>query len=272
MSQGLSLWQSWYTIPMRKKIVIANWKMNPSTPKDALKLFTQTQKVVAKTRGVEVVVCPPTIFLSDLARKRGVSRKILLGAQDVFFETEGAHTGETSARAVHAYKAHYTIVGHSERRAHGETNEAVAKKAQCALREGLTAVVCVGEKERNDDGAYYAFLREQTETVFSLLSREDLTRLIIAYEPVWAIGKDASHALNPDGVYETVLFIRKLLIERFEKTAGSVVPILYGGAVKAENAGELLERGGVDGFLVGSASLDAEVFGEIVKKTEFSRK
>ncbi len=250
---------------MRKKICIANWKLNPETPKEALALFKATQSAIAKVKEVEVVVCPPALFLADISRVRGVSRKIALGTQDAFFENGGAYTGELSPRTAHAYKAQYAIVGHSERRSLGESNAVVGKKVRAVLKEGLIAVLCVGETERNDEGAFYTQIREELEEVLLGITKKELSRLIIAYEPVWAIGKSAENAMHTRDLHEMVLFIRKVCIEKFGKKPAEEIAILYGGSVKKENAHNLLVGGGIDGFLIGSASLDAQEFGEIVK-------
>jgi len=249
---------------MKHRLVVANWKMNPSTLREAKKLFEGTQKGVSRLRNVDTVVCPPTVFLADVAKARK-GTKIGLGVQDVFHTESGAYTGQTSPQMLAGYKATYAIVGHSERRALGETSELVGRKARYAIEEGITTIVCVGESERNEDGTYYFFIREELEAVFAGLGRSELKRLVIAYEPIWAIGKTATEAMQPRQLNEMVLFIKKLLIERFGRKPASNVRILYGGSVKADNAEEIVRAGGVDGLLVGSASLDAKEFTNIVK-------
>jgi len=249
---------------MKNRLVVANWKMHPATPREAKRIFEGTQKGVVRTRGVDTVVCPPAVFLADVARARK-GTKIGLGVQDVFYQDTGAYTGQISPQMAQGYKATYAIVGHSERRALGETHELVGRKARYAIQEGLNTIVCVGESERSEDGTYYFFIREELEAVFEGLRRSELKRLVIAYEPIWAIGKTATEAMQPRQLNEMVLFIKKLLIERFGRKPASTVRILYGGSVKVDNAEEIVRAGGVDGLLVGSASLDPKEFTNIVK-------
>lgn len=246
-----------------KKYVIANWKMNPEKPAEAKKIFIGIKKGVAKVKGVEVAVCPPYPFLPELAREL-TGTKVRLGVQDLFHKDAGAHTGEVSAPMVQSYKASYAILGHSERRAQGETNDVVAQKVVSALANGFTAVLCVGEQERSDEGVYYTFIADELRSAFASIKRKDLASIVLAYEPIWAIGKTADQAMQPSEVYEMVLFIRKILTETFGRAAAQRVPILYGGSVKAGNTESLLVEGKVDGLLVGGASLDPKEFSAIV--------
>lgn len=248
---------------MSHRLVIANWKMNPKTPAVAKRIYAGTVRGATKVRGVQTVVCPPSIFLPELAKVTKGS-KVRLGVQDLFFEDEGAFTGQTSASMAKAYKASYAILGHSERRALGESNELVGRKVRHAIVSGLTAVLCVGERERHEDGLYYTFVRDELEAVFAGLKRVELAKLIVAYEPIWAIGKRGNEAMQTRDLCEMTLFIKKLLIERFGRNPASKARILYGGSVKADNAAGLVSEGGVDGLLVGSASLDAKQFTHIV--------
>lgn len=249
---------------MNTNLIIANWKMNPVKPGDAKKIFTGTATGAKRTKGANVVVCPPFVFLPELSKlPRG--KNVALGVQDIFYEEHGAYTGQTSPAMAHAYKATYAIIGHSERRELGETNELVGRKVTYAIQEGLTAVLCVGERERREDGSYYTFVREEIETAILGLQRKDLAKLVIAYEPVWAIGKSAVEAMQPRELHEMVLFIRKVLTEKFGRAPAGRVPVLYGGAVKAENSEEIMRDGGVNGLLVGSASLNPKEFVKIVE-------
>ncbi len=251
-------------IDMKKRIV-ANWKMNPSTPSEAKKIFTAIKKSASSVTGIDICVCPPAVFLSELS-KQGSIRGVTLGAQDVFSEDTGAYTGQTSPKMVQSYKAKLSIIGHSERRERGEDNTTVGKKAKHCIASGMTALVCVGERTRSDEGEYYTFIRDELEAVLSELKKKDIQHLVLAYEPVWAIGKGATEALEPSALYEMVLFLRKVITERFGRTSGNSVPILYGGSVKPENAKTFVHDGGVDGLLVGSASLDAKQFIAICKE------
>ena len=249
-----------------EKLLVANWKMNPTSVREATKITLGVQKSMSGVKGVQVVLCPPFIYLPELS-KRVKGAKVQLGVQDVAPQDAGALTGQISVPMVKGYKAKWTIVGHSERRALGETNELVARKVHYTITEGLTAIVCVGEKERNDEGDYYNFVREELEAVYAGLKRKELNRLVIAYEPIWAIGKRSEEAMQTQELYEMVLFIKKLLIERFGRKPAEQVAILYGGSVKPENTAALIKDGGVDGLLVGSASLDPTQFAKIIDNT-----
>jgi triosephosphate isomerase len=246
-----------------QKYVVANWKMNPQKTVEAKKVFTGTKKGAHKVKGVEVVVCPPYVFLPELAKELK-STKVKLGVQDIFYKDKGAFTGEVSADMVKGYKATYAILGHSERRELGEDNELVADKVESAIVNGFAAVLCVGERERNDDGQYYQFVGEEIRSAIARLKRKDLAKLVIAYEPIWAIGKSADEAMQPGDLFEMVLFIRKILTEKFGRAPAGRIPILYGGSVKADNTEAFIQQGGVDGLLVGSASLDPKEFTNII--------
>ncbi len=253
----------WYTFDM-KKLIIANWKMNPTSVKEAKKVFAGIKNSVAKIKGVQTVVCPPAIYLSDLA-KECKGKAVELGVQDLFCEDSGAYTGQVSAPMVAGFKVKWAILGHSERRELGETNELIGRKVRYAMAHGITPILCVGERERTDEGEYYTFVRAELEAALLGIKRKDIVKLVIAYEPIWAIGKSAEEACSTAQLFEMQLYLRKLLIERYGRALAEQVPILYGGSVKAGNATELVREGGVDGLLVGSASLDAKVFGEIVR-------
>lgn len=250
---------------MHDVLVVANWKMNPPTIRDARRIWSGTSRGAAVTRGVRVVVCPPYLFLPELAAELKKSGAVALGVQDLSPEEVGAYTGQVSASMLLPYKVTWTILGHSERRALGETDEFVALKVRQAIAKGLSPILCVGERERSDDGAFYTLIRTQLEAVFTLLKRKDIPKLTIAYEPVWAIGKGATEAMSAAQLYEMALYIRKILIERYGRTTTNDIRVLYGGAVKAENARTLVREGGVDGLLVGSASLDPKQLTAIMR-------
>lgn len=245
-------------------VVVANWKMHPKTLADARKLFSAIKKIASSARGARVVMCPPVPYLASL-REAYRGKSVVWGAQDVFWGTVGAHTGSVSAPMLKSAGASYVIVGHSERRALGETNEDVAKKAHAAMGEGMTAIVCVGERERDAQGGYLGFIQSQLGVVLRNFQKHQLKHLVVAYEPLWAIGKTHKDALDPHGVHEMSLYIRKLLVERYGQVLARRVPIIYGGSVEQENAQALLEEGNSNGFLVGHASLDPKAFSEILK-------
>lgn len=242
-----------------KCLVVANWKMNPDTLRAAKKLLEATKKAAVAAKGVSVVVCPPAVFLRELASARG---KVAFGAQNMHFEQRGSFTGEISSVQVKDAKASYAIIGHAERRAMGETNDDVRKKIDAALAANLTPIFCIGEKARGIGAEHFEFVREQLRSALSDESAKRLSKIVIAYEPVWAIG--APKAMEPRQMQEMSIFIRKTLVERCG-AAGHEVKILYGGAVDAGNAGTMLREGDVAGLLVGRASVDADGFTNLLK-------
>ncbi len=153
-------------------------------------------------------------------------------------------------------------------RAAGETSHLVALKAQAVIKHGLTAVVCIGESERDARGGYLTHLEEQIRQSLAGITRPKLTSVVIAYEPVWAIGKSADEAMTPTTLHETTLFIKKILVSMYGRAAGTAVRVLYGGSVESKNAGSLMQDGAVDGFLVGHASVDAKEFKTIIASVD----
>ena len=247
-----------------KKLIIANWKLNPTTLKDAKKLFTDIKKVASKTQKVQTVICPPFVYINELS-KMYAGHRIEIGAQDVFWEDRGSYTGEVSPAMLKNVGAKYVIIGHSERRALGESNDDVNKKMITALKAGLNVILCIGESKRDSQALYLKFLTQELESAFEGVHKKYLNNITIAYEPIWTIGKTAGDAMSPHKMHEMYIFIRKILTEVFDKKAASDVPVIYGGSVEPENAQELLAYGEIDGFLVGHASLDADEFNKILK-------
>jgi len=235
-------------------LVAGNWKMNgdPSSMDEFGRMIARAPE--ARTRGVELVVCPPAVLIAKFAERATVSN-IGIGGQDCHPEPSGAHTGDVSAEMLAAVGASHVIVGHSERRAeHQETDELVAKKARAAQRAGLTAIVCVGEtEEQRDAGEAEAVVSRQVEG--SLPGELDPARLVLAYEPVWAIG--TGRTPSAEDIAAMHAHVRGLLGTRFPDRQ---VRILYGGSVKPANAEEILAVENVDGALVGGASLKADDF------------
>jgi triosephosphate isomerase (TIM) len=246
----------------RNILVVGNWKLNPLSQAKANELFVSIQKAInTKNATATIVACPPAIFLSGL-QKLVKKARIILGAQDAFYESQGAFTGQIAIPMLKDVGVAYVIVGHSERRALGESNEVVGKKVGALLASGLTAIVCIGETARDTHGDYFTFIEAQLTAVLSQVKPAHLGRLVIAYEPVWAIGT-GKHATAED-VQEMKLFIQKVIADKVSRAAVSKVAVLYGGSVNADNAATLLEEGNVDGFLVGGASLKVSEFKGIV--------
>ncbi|UCG53070.1 MAG: triose-phosphate isomerase [Candidatus Latescibacterota bacterium] len=245
----------------RAKLVAANWKMQKSIA-GARSFSERLVAGAADDVACEIVLFPPFFALPFAAEKlKGTS--IAVGAQDLFWEKEGAYTGEISAGMIVEAGGTFVIVGHSERRhVIGETNEVIAKKLKAAIEAGLTPVFCVGEKiSHREAGEAEQFVGEQLESALSQLSASDLERIIIAYEPVWAIG--TGKTATPEDAVEMHRFIRGCLSSRFGSDLSERTRILYGGSVKPENAADLLREKEIDGALVGGASLDVDSFIEI---------
>lgn len=247
----------------KKKRIIANWKMNPASVAEAKLLFTKTKKEGSKLEKVETIICPASIYLGMFAHL-GTTR-VSLGAQDTFYANGARATGEVSPEMVKDLGTSYCIVGHSERRALGESDDIVAKKALAVLKEGMNAILCIGEKVRDEDAHYYEFLKNQLRSSLAGVQRRFLTGLIVAYEPVWAIGKSARDAMKPRDIQEMAIFIRKVLTDLYGPTSASDIPIIYGAAVEEANVATILSEGGVSGLLVGHASLDVGRFTKMLK-------
>jgi len=239
--------------------------MAPVTPAAAKKLAEKVKKASAELQKTDTVICPPFIFLDEAGK---ATSKCALGAQNAFYEAEGAFTGEVSPHMLVNSGVKYVILGHSERRALGESNELIAKKIAMSLKVGLTVILCVGEKERDDEGQYLHILEEQIKNSLKGISKKQIGVVVIAYEPVWAIGAKATGVITPEALLETVIFIRKVLSDIYDKKIALSVSILYGGSVDEKNSGDFLKVQGIGGLLVGRASLDAEKFIKILKIAE----
>ncbi|MDD4018608.1 MAG: triose-phosphate isomerase [Kiritimatiellae bacterium] len=247
---------------MRKKIVAGNWKMN-KTASEAAALIQGIKKEVAGIAKVDVVVCPPFTDLKDAAAACAGSN-VALGAQNVHWEASGAFTGEISAAMLKDLGVTYVIVGHSERRQYfGETDETVNKRTKAALAAGLTPIVCVGETlAERDGGMMEEVVVRQTKEGLSGLG-DDLAKVVIAYEPVWAIG--TGRTASPAQAQEVHALIRRTLAELSNGDVANSIRIQYGGSMKPENAGELMGQPDIDGGLIGGAALKAESFAAIIK-------
>lgn len=248
---------------MAKRIVIANWKANPATMKRAETVFRGIVRGAAKKNRVITVVCPPYVYL-PLLMKSYKGKKVSFGVQDIFDKEAGAYTGEVTPPMIRSFGVEYAIIGHSERRAMGENNALIARKVRAALEAKLKVVLCIGEHERTNEGDYLTFIRDELVTALKSVPPQYERKLLIAYEPIWAIGKNARDAMTPEQLYEMMLYIRKLLHELVGPKTAATIPILYGGSVKSANTEVLLRDGGVSGLLVGSASLDVSEFGDIL--------
>jgi len=240
-----------------KNLIAANWKMNPQSQKEAKKLFDGIKKK-AKAKNVEVVVCPPFVYLP-------LFKGLPIGAQNIYFEEKGAFTGEVSAAMLKDAKASYVILGHSERRKYFvETNEQINKKIKKALSFKIKPIFCIGEtKEEKDQNKKSEVLEAQLTEGLKSVTKEEMKSVSVAYEPVWAIG--TGNNCSVEETMGTVLFIRKILTKLYNREVADNTRILYGGSVKSNNAAAYIKEAGANGLLVGGASLNAEEFAKIVK-------
>lgn len=240
---------------MRTRLVIGNWKMHGTLAANARHLDHVLKHA---PRGVELALCAPYPFLAQCADKLRHSG-IGVGAQDVSAHAVGAHTGEVSAAMLAEFHCQYVLVGHSERRAgHHESDDTIARKVALAVGAGLRPVICVGETlAQRDDGLTEAVIRGQIGGALALLTPAQLARVVVAYEPVWAIG--TGHTATPAMAQQAHAAIRARLAE-FNRAAAAIVPVLYGGSVKPGNAPALFAMPDIDGGLIGAASLDPHDF------------
>lgn len=247
---------------MRKPLIIANWKMNPPTVKEAVLLAHGIERGASRYRNVEVIVAPPFHFLMSLGR---VLKRVHLGAQDSAWAEAGPYTGEVSWLQLQSIGVRHVIVGHSERRLHmGETDDMIQKKVDALLRHGMTPIVCIGERMRigND---IPAVVGDQLKTALNGIARRVVKNLVVAYEPIWAISTvPGARPDTPDNAFRTKVYIQKILTGLYGRAAAQAVRIIYGGSVRSENAAPFLKEGKMDGALVGGASLDSGEFIRII--------
>lgn len=231
-----------------KPLIVANWKMNPPSQAEAKNLFDSVKRGIKNIKKAEVVICPPFIFLPILKTE---------GAQDMFWEQKGAYTGEISPSMLKDFECKYVIIGHSERRKYfGETDEMINKKLKAALREKINPILCIGEtKEEREQGMTESVLKRQLACGLEDISKTRFPQIVFAYEPIWAIG--TGKACDVEEAQKMGLLIRKIISKNAR--------VLYGGSVNSKNAGGYIKEAGLQGLLVGGASLDAKEFIKIIK-------
>ncbi len=248
----------------KKKIIVGNWKMNPKTPALARSNFTTIKKEVRAYKNVTVVIAVPFVYISELGKL--ASAGLALGAQNVSAEKEGPYTGEVSAEMLAAYKTKYVIVGHSERRELGETNAFIARKVKTVLAAGLTPILCIGEKDRDHGMLYLGVVKTQLEECLAGIPKNSIAKIVIAYEPVWAISSTPNRRdATPEDCEEMRIYIRKVLSDMVGGSLADEVAILYGGSVDEKDALGFLSKGNADGLLPGRASLNPKIFLKIIK-------
>lgn len=248
---------------MAKPILVANWKNHPGSIEEAESLLKELLKRRELYKKTSLFIAPPYTYLEEVSNR--AKSFGTLASQDISPLVKGSWTGEITPEILKNFGVRLSILGHSERRALGETTEEVREKIKIALRSGITPLICFGEKEHDKDGAHFEFLRDELKGLLSGLSKKEIGKIALAYEPVWAIGKSAEDSLNPKELSQTVIFIRKILSDLFGRSVAESTPILYGGSVEPTNAEALLKEGGVRGFLVGHASLKAKSFEAIAR-------
>jgi len=245
-----------------KPLIVANWKMNPLSQKAASQLFNSLKRNLKNIKKAEVVICPPFVYLATSDKRQVTGLK--LGAQNCFWQEKGAFTGEISPQMLKDLAVNYVILGHSERRQiMGETDEMVNKKIREVLKLNLQPIVCIGEteEERKREETFQILKREIKEG-FKGVPKSQMSKVVIAYEPIWAIG--TGNPCSADDALTAILFIRKVISQIFSIKAAKKIRILYGGSIDSQNAGDYLGQEGINGLLVGGASLNPKEFLKIV--------
>jgi len=247
---------------MHRKIIAGNWKMNNDI-NESQKLVSGIISGLGNDDRCEVILCPPFTSLSEV-NSLIKNTQIKLGAQNMFYEDNGAFTGEVSASMLKSVGCEYVILGHSERRTiFGETDEVINKKIKKAIQSGLKVIFCIGESlPQREKGTTNDVVRIQILKGLERITSEEMKSVIIAYEPIWAIG--TGKTATPDQAQEVHAFIRDLISELYSEKIADELVIQYGGSVKADNAGELLSQRDIDGALVGGACLKADTFLSII--------
>jgi triosephosphate isomerase len=250
---------------MKKKIIVGNWKMNPTNLLDAKKIVSSVNKLSTKLNNTDVVLCPPFIYLPKLVSNKKNSN-VSFGAQNSYSEERGSYTGEISPTMLKEFGTKYVIIGHSERRTMGETDEMVSKKIALAIDTGLKPILCVGESEHDSHGVYLDTLKNQIKMSLQKVQKKYISELIIAYEPIWAIG--AKEPMSTSVINEMVIFVKKVVSDMYGHENGISIPVLYGGSVSFRNAADIVSNGGVNGLLVGRESINPEGFVELLKAVD----
>lgn len=246
-----------------KPLIIANWKCNPTSLAEAKRLFDSVKRGVRNIKNAEVVICPPFHYLPVLNNVGLTSIK--LGAQDCFWEEKGAFTGEISPKMIKNLGCQYIIIGHSERRKYfNETDEIVNKKLQAVLSARLNPILCIGEtQQERKKGKTKEILKKQLKEALDHSTTQLLNHLIVAYEPIWAIG--TGKACSPDEAKRASDFIRSAIAKIYNQKIAKNIRLLYGGSVNSKNAKSYIQEAGFQGLLVGGASLDQKEFIKIIK-------
>jgi triosephosphate isomerase (TIM) len=261
----MTIFQYFYKMPetnVKNITIIANWKMNPSSFIEADNLIKSIKKGIGKSENVNVVICPPAVYLSKIKP----NSKFELGIQNIFWENRGAYTGEISAKMAKNLGVNYVIIGHSERRQYlGETDEMINLKTKSALENNLNPILCIGEtlEEKKKDKASEVIAR-QLESALKNIDKFQVSnfKFQVAYEPIWAIGTGITP--NTDEIMSITLLIKKIITKLYDRKTAEKISILYGGSVDVGNAYDFVHKANTNGLLIGGASLNAEEFVRIV--------
>lgn len=247
-------------------LIVANWKMNPKTSAEAKKIFAGVAAGSKKIKRAQMVICPPAVFLGLFA---GKAKKVKLGAQNCHWEEKGAFTGEASLSQIKDIGCRYVLAGHSERRnIFGETDEMVNKKVLAILNSGLTPILCMGETAaERQGGTTFQVLKNQFEKGLAGVAKNAVEKVILAYEPVWAIG--TGKVCDTAQAEEVNIFLKKALCEKYSRNIANSMQILYGGSVKSDNVLSFVKEAKMSGVLVGGASLDPKEFIKIAQQIDF---
>jgi triosephosphate isomerase (TIM) len=236
--------------------IVSNWKMAPEKKEQVDSLITAYKEFNKKyKKTANFIVCPPALFAERWIKKAGT---IPCGIQRVASDDAQAQTGMMSATMAKSVGIKYALVGHSEVRAKGETNEDVAKQIGLLLKQSITPIVCIGEKQRDKDGWYISEIKDQIEILAKENTPKVFSKIVIAYEPVWAIGAGATREATVEECHEVLLFIRKVVSDSVGPKVGNSITLLYGGSVNETNAKRYLSEGGAQGLLIGRTGLDAK--------------
>lgn len=252
----------WLVKYMNKKLIIANWKCNPATLKEAEHLFNALMGL--KIKNTEVILCPPFVYLKDGFLKEGPWQ---FGAQDCHWENKGAFTGAVSPLMLKDLGCNYVIIGHSERRKYfKETDEMINLKIKAALKNRLIPVLCVGEESRESGEEIDKIVGEELEKDLADIPGTRIQEIVIAYEPIWAIG--SGNPCSPEDTMKATLFIRSKIAKMYNRKIADKIRVIYGGSVVSNNVASYLKEMGIDGVLPGAASLNATEFINLVKNAE----
>lgn len=251
-------------------LLIANWKMAPDKPVQASDLAKKSLAIAKAHKALSIIACVPYIHLTSVIK---VARAPLaIGAQSVASTIDVAQTGLVNALMLKGYGVTHCIVGHSESRKRGDTNEEIGEQSVRLLEKQIIPILCIGEKSRDAHGWHLSEVKEQIEAVLNVVQQSQLKKIIIAYEPVWAIGKDALREATPKECNEMIIFIRKVIADHAGEKIATSLPIIYGGSVNELNARYFVADGGVGGFLVGRVSLEPKRFAALADAIDVKKK